>query len=66
MPSLQALLVFAEKGAVNKVRRALGAGKPEEIVFVHGATEAINFVLDGVPAEDVGRYLEARNRRPAA
>jgi cysteine desulfurase/selenocysteine lyase len=30
--------------ARDKVRRFLGAAKPEEIVFVHGATEAINLV----------------------
>jgi cysteine desulfurase/selenocysteine lyase len=32
------------EGAREKVRRFLGASQPEEIVFVHGATEAINLV----------------------
>jgi cysteine desulfurase/selenocysteine lyase len=32
------------EGARDKVRRFLGAAQPEEIVFVHGATEAINLV----------------------
>jgi cysteine desulfurase/selenocysteine lyase len=32
------------EGARDKVRRFLGAARPEEIVFVHGATEAINLV----------------------
>src|SRR5262249_12649469 len=32
------------EAARDKVRRFLGAAAPEEIVFVHGATEAINLV----------------------
>jgi cysteine desulfurase/selenocysteine lyase len=32
------------EGARDKVRRFLGASAPEEIIFVHGATEAINLV----------------------
>ncbi|AXQ31298.1 SufS family cysteine desulfurase [Solimonas sp. K1W22B-7] len=41
---LAARATDAYEGARNKVARFLGASSPEEIVFVRGATEAINLV----------------------
>jgi SufS family cysteine desulfurase len=42
--TLAARATDAYESAREKVRRFLGASSPEEIVFVHGATEAINLV----------------------
>jgi cysteine desulfurase / selenocysteine lyase len=42
--TLAAKATDAYEGARDKVRRFIGAGSPEEIVFVRGATEGINLV----------------------
>jgi cysteine desulfurase/selenocysteine lyase len=41
--------------ARDKVRRFLGASSPEEIVFVHGATEAINLVAQAYGRKFLGK-----------
>jgi cysteine desulfurase/selenocysteine lyase len=44
----------AYEGARNKVARFLGAASPDEIVFVRGATEAINLVAQSWGGQNVG------------
>jgi len=41
----------AYEGAREDVRRFLGAGSVDEIIFTKGATEAINLVANGIAAE---------------
>lgn len=42
------------EGAREKVRRFLGAGQSEEVIFVHGATEAINLVAQTYGRKFIG------------
>jgi cysteine desulfurase/selenocysteine lyase len=44
----------AYEGARNKVARFLGASSPDEIVFVRGATEAVNLVAQSWGRQNVG------------
>ncbi|PPE73389.1 cysteine desulfurase [Solimonas fluminis] len=50
---LAARATDAYEGARNKVARFLGASSPEEIVFVRGATEAINLVAQSWGRQNV-------------
>ncbi|MBC7858663.1 MAG: cysteine desulfurase, partial [Burkholderiaceae bacterium] len=51
---LAARATDAYEGARNKVARFLGAGAPEEIIFVRGATEAINLIAKTWGAKNIG------------
>jgi cysteine desulfurase / selenocysteine lyase len=51
---LAARATDAYEGARNKVTRFIGASSPEEIIFVRGATEAINLVAKTWGAQNVG------------
>lgn len=51
---LAARATDAYEGARNKVAKFLGAGSPDEIVFVRGATEAINLVAKSWGRQHVG------------
>lgn len=51
---LAARATDAYEAARHKVARFLGAGSPEEIVFVRGATEAINLVAKTWGAQNIG------------
>jgi cysteine desulfurase/selenocysteine lyase len=44
----------AYEGVRNKVRRFINAADPREIIFVRGATEAINLVVSGYGRQRVG------------
>ena len=51
---LAARATDAYEGARNKVQRFLGAGSSSEIVFVRGATEAINLVAASWGEQNIG------------
>jgi cysteine desulfurase / selenocysteine lyase len=51
---LAARATDAYESARQKVARFLGAGAPEEIIFVRGATEAINLVAKTWGAKNIG------------
>lgn len=51
---LAARATDAYEAARNKVRRFLGAGSSDEIIFVRGATEAINLVAKTWGAQNIG------------
>jgi len=51
---LAARATDAYEGARETVRRFIGAGSPDEIVFVRGTTEAINLVAKSWGARNVG------------
>jgi cysteine desulfurase/selenocysteine lyase len=52
--TLAARATEAYEAAREKVRRFLGAGSTDEIVFVHGATEAINLVAQSFGRQFIG------------
>ena len=52
--TLAARATDAYEGARDKVRRFLGASSSREIVFVRGATEAINLVAKAWGAQNIG------------
>ena len=51
---LAARATDAYEAARNKVTRFIGAGSPDEIIFVRGATEAINLVAKTWGAQNIG------------
>ncbi len=53
--TLAARATDAYEGARDKVRRFLGASQPEEIVFVHGATEGVNLVAQTYGRKFIGK-----------
>ncbi len=57
--TLAARSTDAYGSAREKVQRFLGAGSPEEIVFVRGTTEAINLVADSYGRKFIGRGDES-------
>jgi cysteine desulfurase / selenocysteine lyase len=59
--TLAAKATDAYEGARDKVRRFIGAGSPEEIIFVRGATEGINLV-----AQSWGRRYVKRATRSSS
>jgi len=52
--TLAARATDAYESARNKVARFLGAGSAEEIIFVRGATEGINFIAKSWGAKHIG------------